>query len=151
MVRYIVRRLVWALVTLVIVSFLTFVIFYVLPPGDPAVLRVGHFPNPQLLISIRHAYGLDKPFWVQYWRYMRAIVLHFNFGFSYQHEAPVVRLILDRLPPTISLMVGAVIIWLAIGSRSESSRPSGGAPSLTEWRWAVRCWPSRSRFTCLAC
>jgi len=61
MVRYIIRRLLWAIVTLIIVSFVTFLIFYVLPPGDPAVLRAGHFPNPQLLVHIRHALGVDKP------------------------------------------------------------------------------------------
>jgi peptide/nickel transport system permease protein len=115
MVRYIIRRRLWTVVVLIIVSFVTFLIFYVIPPGDPAVLRVGHFPNEQLLIHIRHALGLDKPFWVQYWIYMRGIVLHFNFGFSYQYEEPVVRLILNRLPATVSLSVGAVIVWLLIG------------------------------------
>jgi peptide/nickel transport system permease protein len=103
MVRYIIPRLLWAVLTLLIVSFVTFFIFYVLPPGDPAVLRAGHFPNPQLLVDIRHAYGFDKPFWVQYWVYMRAILLHFNFGYSYQVSQP------------ISLTVGAVVIWMSIG------------------------------------
>jgi peptide/nickel transport system permease protein len=104
MVRYIIRRLLWAILTLIIVSFVTFFIFYVLPPGDPAVLRAGHFPNPQLLVDIRHAYGFDKPFWVQYWVYMRAILLHFNFGYSYQVSQPVK-----------TLIVGAVVIWMSIG------------------------------------
>src|SRR2546421_5743073 len=115
MVRYLIRRLLWAIVTLILVSFVTFLIFYVLPPGDPAVLRAGHLPNPQLLINIRHALGLDRPFWVQYWDYIRAIVLHFDFGFSYQFEAPVSTLIMNHLPATISLTVGATIVWLAIG------------------------------------
>jgi len=115
MVRYIIRRLLWAVLTLIIVSFVTFFIFYVLPPGDPAVLRAGHFPNPQLLVDIRHAYGFDKPFWVQYWLYMRAILLHFNFGYSYQVSQPVKTLIFDRLPATISLTVGAVVIWMSVG------------------------------------
>jgi len=115
MVRYIIRRLLWAALTLIIVSFVTFFIFYVLPPGDPAVLRAGHFPNPQLLVDIRHAYGFDKPFWVQYWLYMRAILLHFNFGYSYQVSQPVKTLIFDRLPATISLTVGAVVIWMSVG------------------------------------
>src|SRR5579859_2879355 len=66
MVRYITRRLLWAIATLVIVSFVTFVIFYVLPPGDPAVLRAGHFPNPAMLAHIRHVLGVDRPFWAQY-------------------------------------------------------------------------------------
>jgi hypothetical protein len=66
MVRYITRRLLWAIATLVIVSFVTFVIFYVLPPGDPAVLRAGHLPNPAMLAHIRHVLGVDRPFWAQY-------------------------------------------------------------------------------------
>src|SRR5436309_2856592 len=115
MVRYIIRRVLWTIVTLVIVSFLTFLIFYVLPPGDPAVLRAGHFPNPQLLIHIRHSLGVDKPFWVQYWDYVRGIVLHFNLGFSYRFEEPVRTLIFNRLPATISLTAGAVVVWLLIG------------------------------------
>jgi peptide/nickel transport system permease protein len=115
MVRYIIRRLLLAVVALIIVSFVTFLIFYVLPPGDPAVLRAGHFPNPQLLVNIRHALGLDKPFWVQYWDHIRAIVLHFDFGYSYQYSAPVRQLIVDHLPPTISLTVGALVVWLIIG------------------------------------
>ena len=115
MVRYITRRLLLAAVTLIMVSFVTFLIFYVLPPGDPAVLRAGHFPNPQQLTNIRHALGVDRPFWVQYWRYTRGIVLHLDLGYSYQYSAPVRQLIFDRLPATISLTVGAVLFWLAIG------------------------------------
>jgi peptide/nickel transport system permease protein len=115
MVRYIIRRLFWAGATLLIVSFVTFFIFYVLPPGDPAVLRAGHFPNPQLLAHIRHALGVDRPFWVQYGDYLKGIVLHFNLGYSYQYAAPVSKLIFNRLPATISLTAGALIVWLLIG------------------------------------
>ncbi|HEY2692090.1 MAG TPA: ABC transporter permease [Streptosporangiaceae bacterium] len=115
MVRYIIRRLLWAIVTLTLVSFVTFLIFYVLPPGDPAVLRAGHTANPRLVAEIRHLYGLDKPFWVQYWVYIRAIILHFNFGYSYQVSEPVKTLIFDRLPATISLTAGAAVIWVVVG------------------------------------
>jgi len=115
MVHYVIRRLLWAIVTLIIVSFVIFLIFYVLPPGDPAVLRAGHFANPQLIADIRHTLGLDKPFWVQYWDYIRAIILRFDFGYSYQYSQPVKALIINRLPATISLTVGAVVIWVSIG------------------------------------
>jgi peptide/nickel transport system permease protein len=115
MIRYIIRRLLWAVVTLIIVSFVVFVIFYVLPPGDPAVLRAGHFPNPQVIVDIRHSLGLDRPFWVQYWHYIKAIVLHFDFGYSYQSAQPVKALIITRLPATVSLTVGAVVIWVSAG------------------------------------
>jgi peptide/nickel transport system permease protein len=113
--RYIIRRLLWVIVLLIIVSIVTFLIFYELPSADPAVLRAGRSPNPQLIAQIRHSLGLDKPVYVQYWLYMKAVVLHFNFGYSYQNSQPVRQEIFQRLPATISLTVGAVIVWLLIG------------------------------------
>lgn len=113
--RYIIRRLLWVIVLLIVVSAVTFIIFYELPSADPAVLRAGRSPNPALIASIRHNLGLDKPLYVQYWRYMKGVVLHFNFGYSYQFSQPVRTMIFERLPATISLTVGAVIVWLLIG------------------------------------
>jgi peptide/nickel transport system permease protein len=113
--RYIIRRLLWAIVVLIIVSAVTFIIFYALPSADPAVLRAGRSPNPALIAHIRHTLGLDKPIYVQYWLYIKGIVLHFNFGYSYQYSLPVRTLIFQRLPATISLTVGAVIVWLLLG------------------------------------
>ena len=114
MVRYIIRRCLWVIVLLFLVSAVTFVIFYSLPSADPAALRAGRQPNPQLVETIRHNLGLDKPIYVQYWRYMKDVVLHFDFGYSYQNSASVREQIIDRLPATISLAVGAVVIWLAV-------------------------------------
>jgi peptide/nickel transport system permease protein len=113
--RYIIRRLLWVIVLLLVVTAVTFLIFYLLPSADPAVIRAGRSPNPQLIAQIRHTLGLDKPIYVQYWRYMKAVVLHFDFGYSYQNSQPVRTEIFQRLPATISLTVGAVIVWLAIG------------------------------------
>jgi peptide/nickel transport system permease protein len=113
--RYIIRRLLWVIVLLIVVSAVTFIVFYVLPSADPAVLRAGRSPNPALIASIRHNLGLDKPIYVQYWRYMKNVVLHFNFGYSYQFSQPVRTMIFQRLPATISLTVGAVFVWLLIG------------------------------------
>jgi len=115
MVRYIIRRLLWVIVLLIVVSAVTFLIFYLLPSADPAVLRAGRSPNPALIAHIRHTLGLDKPIYVQYWRYMKGVVLHFDFGYSYQYSQPVRQMIFQRLPATISLTVGSVIIWLLIG------------------------------------
>jgi peptide/nickel transport system permease protein len=115
MVRYIVRRLLWVVVLLFAVSAITFVIFYSLPSADPAVLRAGRQPSPEVVQTIRQELGLDKPVYVQYWRYMKDVVLHFDFGYSYQNSAPVREQIFDRLPATISLTVGAAVVWLLIG------------------------------------
>jgi peptide/nickel transport system permease protein len=115
MFRYIVRRILWAVAMLFIVSGVIFLIFYVLPSADPAVLRAGRNAGTQQIANIRHSLGLDKPIYVQYVQYMRQVFLHFDFGYSYQYEIPVRTLILSRLPATIWLVVGGVILWLLMG------------------------------------
>jgi peptide/nickel transport system permease protein len=115
MLRYIIRRLLWMVVLLFLVSALTFVIFYVLPSADPAVLRAGRTGTPALIAQIRHTLGLDQPLYVQYFRYIKGIVLHFDFGYSFQTSADVRQQIISRLPATFSLAAGAVVVWLSIG------------------------------------
>ncbi len=60
MTRYIIRRLLWVFVLLIVVSFITFMIFYLLPSADPASLRAGKSSNPQLLARIRVELGLEQ-------------------------------------------------------------------------------------------
>src|SRR3954449_3645450 len=115
MFRFIVRRLLWVIVLLFVVSFVTFVIFYLFPSADPAALRAGRQPNPQLVEQIRHALGLDKPWYEQYFDYMKRLVLHWDFGYSYQNNISVKTQIFDRLPATASLAIGAAVVWLVIG------------------------------------
>jgi peptide/nickel transport system permease protein len=114
MLRYIVRRVLWGILLLWIVSAVIFTIYYVLPSADPAVLRAGRNASPQQVEAIRHALGLDDPVYLQYWHYMKDLVLHFDFGFSYQSNAEVRALIFDRLPATALLVAGAVVLWLLI-------------------------------------
>ena len=109
------RRLLWAVVLLFVVSLVTFIIFYLFPSADPAVLRAGRQPNPELVAQIRHNLGLDNPWYQQYWDYMKQLVLHGNFGYSYQNNISVRTQIFDRLPATISLSVGAAVIFLFFG------------------------------------
>jgi peptide/nickel transport system permease protein len=115
MFQFIVRRLLWVIVLLFLVSLITFVIFYLFPSADPATLRAGRQPNPQLVEQIRHQLGLDKPWYEQYWHYMKRLVFHWDFGYSYQNNIPVKQQIFDRLPATISLTVGAAVVWLVVG------------------------------------
>jgi peptide/nickel transport system permease protein len=112
---YVLRRVAWGVVLLLIVSALTFLIFYTFPSADPAALRAGRQATPQLIEQIRHNLGLDRPVYVQYWRYMKGLVLHFDLGYSYQNNASVRTQIFSRLPATVSLTVGAVVIWMLVG------------------------------------
>jgi peptide/nickel transport system permease protein len=115
MTRYIIRRILWGVVVLVLVVALTFVLFRILPTADPARLRAGRTPSPQVIAEVRHNLGLDKPLFTQFWIYVKNLFLHFDLGYSYYSGASVRSLIFDRLPATISLALGAAVVWLAIG------------------------------------
>ncbi len=115
MATYIIRRILWGIVLIILVSALTFVFFNVFPSADPAVLRAGRNGSPQTIAYIRHELGLDKPLYTQFYVYMKNIILHLNFGYSYYSNASVLGLIRDRLPATLSLTVGAAVIWLLMG------------------------------------
>jgi peptide/nickel transport system permease protein len=120
MAAYIVRRLIWVIFLLFVVTLITFVVFTVLPSADPAVLRAGRQPSPELVASIRKQFGLSDPAPVQFIRYIGNILPFFggdgiNFGYSYQSNQAVLPQILNRMPATIFLTSGAVVIWLSIG------------------------------------
>jgi peptide/nickel transport system permease protein len=112
---FIVRRLLWSALLLLIISFITFVVFVVMPSADPALLRAGRNPTPELVASIRETLGLDKPWYVQYAIYVKNVLLHLDFGYSYQNNVPVRDTLFDRIPATVSLAVGGALVWLLIG------------------------------------
>src|SRR3954451_7595572 len=137
MAAYIARRLVWVVFLLFMVALITFVIFSVLPSADPAVLRAGRQPSPELVETIRKQFGLDKSKPVQFINYIGDILpfLGHNgvyFGFSYQNNSDVLPAILSRLPTTIFLTGGAVILWLSIGI------PIGVLSAVKAGRWIDR-------------
>src|SRR5215210_2798969 len=111
MAQYIFRRLVGMVLLLLFVSGSTFVILKVFPATDTAALRAGRQPTPELIESIRQDLGLDRPWPVQFGDYIYNVFFHLDFGRSYQTNQDVLLLILDDLPATISLAVGAVVIW----------------------------------------
>src|SRR5947208_10419156 len=115
MTRYILRRLLWGVLLMFVVSGLLFLMFRYLPTADPAKLRAGRLQSPQIIAEIRHTFGLDKSTFAQFWLYMKNVFLHFNLGYSYYSNAPVKELIFDRLPATISLVIGGAIVWLVTG------------------------------------
>lgn len=108
-----VRRLASALVVLFLVSVLTFLIFVAIPNGDPALRLAGRTATTADIATVRHAYGFDRPIWVQYWKIMQQI---FNGSIqSYAQHVTVFSQIKRGLPATLSLAIGAAIIWLVIG------------------------------------
>jgi peptide/nickel transport system permease protein len=128
MAAYIARRLLWTVLLLLVITAVTFLIFYVLPSGDPAKLRAGRSPSPETLAAIRNQLGLDKPLYQQYGEYVWNIVRHFDFGNSYTNNQEVRTLVFSRLPNTIYLVLGAATIWfisgVVIGTVSAVARGS---------------------------
>ena len=125
MARYIVRRLLWALLMLVAVSGVVFVLFYVFPSADPAQLRAGRQANEDQIQAIRESLGLDKSVLTQFWIYIKGVFTPFDlpgtdatgplyFGRSYQSNADVKDVIFSDLPATALLVFGAVIVWMAV-------------------------------------
>ena len=95
------------------VTFIVFVIFIVVPGGDPAQRIAGKNATPQLIINIRHDWGFDHPFYVQY-----AVMVKKIFSgtlVSYTNQQNVVDQIVQGIPVTFSLTIGAGIIWLFFG------------------------------------
>jgi peptide/nickel transport system permease protein len=87
-------------------------------PGDPAKVLLGKLSGNEVLVTkLRHQLGLDKPLVVQYFEFVKGI-LRGNLGNSYKFKASVMSLILERMPATIKLTFGALIIGLLIGLSS---------------------------------
>jgi len=101
------------IIVLWLVSVLTFLIFVAIPNGDPALRLAGRTATPQTIAAVRHGWGFDKPVVVQYLTMMRKVFT--GSVVSYSQQVNVVQQIWHRLPPTISLAVGASVIWLIGG------------------------------------
>ncbi|SEN89589.1 peptide/nickel transport system permease protein [Pseudorhodobacter antarcticus] len=113
MLGYLTRRLVQSALILLGVSFITFILLYVLP-ADPVRQIAGRAATPETVENIRRQLGLDQPFFVQYGRYLWGLVQG-DMGRSYLQKTEVTELILSRLPATLLLMLAAITAELLIG------------------------------------
>lgn len=114
MIKYILRRLIVLIPTLIGVSFIVFTLLY-LSPGDAALAKVGANATPEAIESARASLGLNDPFIVQYLRFLKAIVLHFDFGTSYQSSQKVTTMLLKVFPNTLKLAGGALLVSVIFG------------------------------------
>jgi peptide/nickel transport system permease protein len=117
---YIVRRLLWVIVIVLVLTLFAFLVFYVMPPGDPAVAFAGRSPTPATIAAVREQLGLDKPIFVQYGRFAKHLFFGDEygwpgFGFSFTTRTPVKDLIFSKVWVTLQLATGALIVWLLVG------------------------------------
>jgi peptide/nickel transport system permease protein len=126
--RFILFRLLGVVVVLLVVTAITYVIFYVLP-SNPAQLSCGKPCTPENLAAAKAYLGLDQPWYAQFWQFLKGIVVGRSFGtgsgvvvcsapcfgYSFQLQTPVTQLILTRFPVTASIAVGAAVLWFVVG------------------------------------
>jgi peptide/nickel transport system permease protein len=113
MLNFLVRRTVGAILVIIAVTFIVFLIFIVVPGGDPAQRIAGKNATPQNIINIRHDWGFDRPFYVQYYKMMDK--LFSGSLVSYTSGQNVLDQIKQGAPATFSLAIGAAVIWLFFG------------------------------------
>ena len=112
MVRFITRRLIGMVAVLFAISILVFLIFNVIPNSDPAVRIAGKNADPELIARVSADLGLDQPLPVQYFTMMEQILT--GELTSYASSLNVVEQIWKGLPATLSLCVGAAVLWMAL-------------------------------------
>jgi peptide/nickel transport system permease protein len=116
---YILRRLFYTLVTLAIVSLISFFIIQ-LPPGDFLTSLAGKMSeqggdvDSMSLAGLKARYGLDQPWYVQYWRWIWGIVSRGDFGQSFEWNKPVAELMWDRMGMTLLLSLSALLVTWAL-------------------------------------
>jgi peptide/nickel transport system permease protein len=112
--RFVVRRVAQMLVVLFAVSVLTFLIFNVIPGGDPALRLAGRQPDPGQLERIREDWGFDEPLYVQYLKTMGNVVSGDLVSYSTQQN--VWEELRGRIPRTFALAIGAAILWMVFAT-----------------------------------
>ena len=135
MITFIVRRLIATVFLLIVVSMITFAIFFLIPrlagqnTYQLATEYVGRNPTRAAVLQLEAKLGLDHPIWVQYWNFLKGIVVgaHYNsgtsvtycpppcFGYSFRSQLPVWPQMISDVPVTLSLAVGASVLWLIGG------------------------------------
>ncbi|WP_431036627.1 ABC transporter permease [Streptomyces sp. P6-2-1] len=128
MTRFLIRRLVGALLVLLLLSALVYALFYVIP-GNVAQTICGPRCSPAQVAQVHDRLGLGDPVWAQYWHFLQGIFAGRDYstgtgsehcgapclGMSYRSGQPVTTLIANKLPVSGSLVVGAFVLWLILG------------------------------------
>lgn len=124
MLRFVIRRSLGAALILLVISAVTFFLFFALP-SDPAMLSCGKQCTPESLAAIRHNLGIDTPLPYQYAHFLAGIFVGRSYGgvscpapclgYSFVNNQPVLQTLLDRFPATLSITAGACFLILTVG------------------------------------
>ena len=113
MFRYLIRRMLWACLLFVVITLVTYVIFFIIP-ANPAKLSCGQRATELCIKSAEKTLGLDKPVYVQYGKFLERLVIHQNLGKSFTTRQSVNKIVGNAAPVTASLVFGGAILWMLI-------------------------------------
>ena len=111
---FLIRRILTGIVVVWIVASAAFLLFFARPVITVARQLAGRAATPQVINEVIRNLGLNQPIAVQYWHFIDNL-LHGNLGFSYYTGESVDTMVRQDLPPTASLLVGGLVLWLVVG------------------------------------
>jgi peptide/nickel transport system permease protein len=111
--RYLARRLIWAVVLFIAVTLVAYVLFFLIP-NDPAKLVAGKAATDADVKRAAHFLGTDRPFYVQYGKFLDRLVIHQNLGYSFTNRQSVNSLVGNAAPVTASLVLGGAVFWMLL-------------------------------------
>jgi peptide/nickel transport system permease protein len=114
MIRFLIRRILTGIVVLWLVASAAFLLFFARPVATVARQLAGREATPAVIAQVTKALGLNDPIAVQYWHFIDNL-LHGDLGYSYFTQESVNTMIKQDLPPTASVVVGGMILWLVVG------------------------------------
>ncbi|WLW57327.1 ABC transporter permease [Streptomyces sp. YU58] len=115
MLYFTLRRFASALLVMFSISVLVFLIFFATPGADPAARIAGRNADPATLAQVRHSFGLDRPMPVRYLLMMRHLLIDRDLESFVNRGSRVIPQIVQATPVTLSLVIGAALIWMTAG------------------------------------
>jgi peptide/nickel transport system permease protein len=110
---FLIRRIGHGILVLWLITIAVFGLFFV-APSNVAQSLAGRQATPETIALVKHRLGLDLPIWRQYLNFVENAA-HGNLGYDYYHQVPVTTIIGQALPVTVSLALGAAVLWLLLG------------------------------------
>lgn len=130
MLAFVTRRISAMLFVLVSISILVFLIFFATPGVDPAARIAGRNADQETLAQVRHSFELDKPLPIRYLSMMRHLFVSQDLTSYVNRGAKVIPQLTQAIPATLSLVIGAAIIWLGLGIFLELKQRAVGESGL---------------------
>jgi len=113
MVRYLIRRLIWAVVLFFAVTVVSYILFFIIP-ANPAKQACGQACSQADVQRVAHNLGTDRPVYYQYYKFVKKLIWDQSLGFSYFTRQSVNGIVGNAAPVTASLVFGGVVLWMLI-------------------------------------